>query len=118
MVFAEACAAAPGRSSRHSRRRSAATRSSGGKFEVKPARDVDGAAEVDDPNWTPDWRDQEILKARPQPGQAYLSIMATLQRHGLIAQSRYRTQAWAASDLGIRVLGYYIEASADEALTL
>ena len=37
--------------------------------------------------------------------------MATLQ-HALIAQNRYRTNAWATTDLGNRVLSYYIEASA------
>ena len=82
------------------------------RFEVKPAREVDRDADVGDPNWIPDWRDREILIARPQLGQAYLSIMATLQRHALIAQNRYRTHAWAATELGDRVLGYYIEASA------
>ena len=79
------------------------------RFEIKSAGDVD----VGDPNWIPDWRDREILIARPQLEQAYLSIMATLQRHALIAQNRYRTHAWAATDLGNRVLAYYIEASAD-----
>ena len=79
------------------------------RFEVKPAREVD----VGDPNWIPDWRDREILIARPQLDQAYLTIMATLQRHALITQNRYRTYAWATTDLGNRVLSYYIEASTD-----
>ena len=39
--------------------------------------------------------------------------MATLQRHALIMQNRYRTSAWATTDLGDQVLSYYIEASAD-----
>jgi hypothetical protein len=39
--------------------------------------------------------------------------MATLQRHALIVQNRYRTYAWAATDLGNRVLSYYIQASAE-----
>jgi hypothetical protein len=71
------------------------------RFEVKPARDVDRDVDVGDPNRIPDWRDREILIARPQLDQAYLSIMATLQRHALIAQSRYRSSAWAATDLGL-----------------
>ena len=83
------------------------------RFQVKPATDVDRDADVGDPNWIPDWRDREILIARPQLDQAYLSIMATLQRHALITQNRYRTNAWAVTDLGNRVLSYYIEASAD-----
>jgi hypothetical protein len=66
---------------------------------------------VGDPNWIPDWREREILIARPQLDQAYLSIMVTLQRHALITQNRYRTNAWAVTDLGNRVLSYYIEAS-------
>jgi hypothetical protein len=82
------------------------------RFEIKPARDVDRDADVGDPNWIPDWRDREILIARPQLDQAYLSIMATLQRHALIGQNRYRHGAWAMTDLGNRVLGYYLEASA------
>jgi hypothetical protein len=79
------------------------------RFGVKLAKDVD----VGDPNWIPDWRDREILIARRQLEQAYLSIMATLQRHALIAQNRYRANAWAATGLGDRVLSYYIEASAE-----
>jgi len=83
------------------------------RFEIKPAKDVDKDIDVGDPNWIPDWRDREILMARPQLTEAYLSIMATLQRHALIAQNRYRAHAWAVTDLGGRVLSYYIEASAD-----
>jgi hypothetical protein len=79
------------------------------RFEIKSAKDVD----VGDPNWIPDWRDREILIARPQLKEAYLSIMATLQRHALITQNRYRAHAWAVTDLGGRILSYYIEASAD-----
>ena len=71
-------------------------------FEIKSARDLDRDVDVGDPNWIPDWRDREILIARPQLDQAYLSIMATLQRHALIAQNRYRTNAWATTDLGDR----------------
>jgi hypothetical protein len=81
------------------------------KFEIKPAKDVDRDVDVGDPNWIPDWRDREILIARPQLKEAYLSIMAMLQRHALITQNRYRAHAWA--DLGSRTLSYYIEASAD-----
>ena len=83
------------------------------RFAVKSAKDVDREVDVGDPNWIPDWRDREILIARPQLEQAYLSIMATLQRHALIAQNRYRTNAWATTGLGDRVLSYYIEASAE-----
>jgi hypothetical protein len=79
------------------------------RFKVKPAKDG-GAG---DPNWIPDWRDREILIARPQLKDVYLSIMATLQRHALIAQNRYRADAWSVTDLGNRVLNYYIEASTD-----
>lgn len=46
------------------------------RFEVKLARDVDKAA-MNDPRWMPDWRDREILIARPQLAPAYLSIMTT-----------------------------------------
>jgi hypothetical protein len=46
------------------------------RFEVKPAREVDREVDVGDPNWIPDWRDREILIARPQLDQAYLTIMA------------------------------------------
>jgi hypothetical protein len=83
------------------------------RFEVRRAKDVDRELDVGDPNWIPDWRDREILIARPQLEQAYLSIIATLQRHALIAQNRYRTNAWATTGLGDRVLSYYIEASAE-----
>lgn len=79
------------------------------RFETKPAKDVD----VGDPNWIPDWRDREILTARPQLQEVYPNIMATLQRHALITQNRYRAHAWAVTDLGSRILSYYIKASAD-----
>jgi hypothetical protein len=78
------------------------------QFEVEPARDVD----VGDPRWIPDWRDRETLTARPQLEQAYLSIISTLQRHALIAQSSYRSGSWAATDIGKHVLAYYFEAAA------
>jgi len=83
------------------------------RFEIKPTGEVDRDLDVGDPNWIPDWRDREILSARPQLDAAYMSIMATLQRHALIGPSRYRSNAWAATDLGVRVLSYYMDASAD-----
>jgi hypothetical protein len=79
------------------------------RFEIKSAKDVG----VNDPKWIPDWRDREILMARPQLQEAYPNIMATLQRHALIAQNRYRAHAWAVTELGSRILGYYVEASVD-----
>jgi hypothetical protein len=82
------------------------------RFEIKPAKEFDEVrANVRDPNWIPDWRDREIMIARPKLGEGYLNVMATLQRHALIGQGRYRSSAWSTTDLGDRVLGYYIEAA-------
>jgi hypothetical protein len=82
-----------------------------GRFEIKPVRSADEGIKLGYPDGIPAWSDRAILLARPQLGEAYLSVMATLQRHALVEPVSPR--ASAATDLGHRVLGYYVETSAD-----
>jgi len=85
-----------------------------GKFllDFKPSAEA-AKLHISDQQWIPDWRPREILVARPQLSQALTSVIGLLQLHGLVVLNRYRSYAWSATDLGLQVLDYYIEAAED-----